>query len=57
MHIALFIKVIFWIQIMLKKNIFSLFFLESYYFDEQIFYSLILLKQEGQTLDWFAIEN
>ena len=35
MHIALFIKVIYWIQILFKKNYFILFFLQSYFFDEQ----------------------
>ena len=36
MHIALFIKVIYWIQILLNKNIyFILFVLQSYFFDEQ----------------------
>ena len=34
MHIALFLKVTYWIQILLKK-IHILFFLESYFFDEQ----------------------
>ena len=34
MHIALFLKVTYWIQILLKK-IRILFFLESYFFDEQ----------------------
>ena len=35
MQIVLFIKVIYWIQILLKKNYFILFFLQSYFFDEQ----------------------
>ena len=36
MNIYLFIKVIYWIQILLKvKNYFILFFLQSYLFDEQ----------------------
>ena len=36
MHIALFLKVTYWIQILLKKiHILLLFFLESYFFDEQ----------------------
>ena len=36
MHIALFLKVTYWFQILLKKNsYFILFFLESYFFDEE----------------------
>ena len=36
MHIALFLKVTYWIQNLLKKkSYFILFFLESYFFDEQ----------------------
>ena len=35
MHIALFIKVIYWIQILLNKNYFILFFLQSHFSDEQ----------------------
>ena len=35
MLIALFIKVIYWIDISLKKNNCMLFFLQSYFFDKQ----------------------
>ena len=35
MHIVLFIKLIYWIQIVLEKNYFILFFLQRYFFDEQ----------------------
>ena len=36
MHITLFLKVTYWTQILFKKNsYFILFFLESYFFDEQ----------------------
>ena len=35
MHIALFIKVIYWIRILLEKKYFILFSLQSYFFDEQ----------------------
>ena len=35
MHIALFIKLIHWIQILLKKKYFILFFLQSYFCNEQ----------------------
>ena len=34
MHIGLFIKVIYWIQILLKRNYFVLFSLQSHFFDE-----------------------
>ena len=41
MHITLFIKVIYWIEILLKKNYFILFFLQSYFFDERSEFSIL----------------
>ena len=42
MHIALWSILISWIEISLKKNAFILFFLQSYFFDEQ---SKLLIPQ------------
>ena len=59
MHIGLFIKVIYWIQILLnKKNNFILLFLQSYFFDEQSkFLILPFIITKGLNIDSFTNEN
>ena len=58
MHIALFIKVTYWKQILLKKNYFLLFFLHNYFFDEQSKYLILQCYwQKSLNTDSFTNEN
>ena len=58
MDISLFIKVIYWIQIMLKKiNYFILFFSKIYFFDEQSKFLILQFYWNKQFKNRFIYEQ